>query len=335
MQITRRGLLVTAAALSASTLLPRFANAETPTLNYGGSTWIGHYPAYSGIERGTFTKYGVDLKWQQFAGSAAALTGLMADGVDVASVGFVSACALMSRGSDRLQIIGSPNVIAGASALFVRPDVKSIHDLAGKKVGVTFASTSHLLILDLLDQAGMNAETDVSIINVSPPETVVAYSSKQIDAVVAWHPQYGKIAAMPETKILVSDEEFSLFKEYGLAPGPDILVARRARAESAPVDVTNFLKGFFESSDLMRENPQDATKYLSGLSTITGQSAADQVKLIESARWNTFAEQQDYMRSGSKLREGLQKFADLLAKYKQIDSVPQIDNWVTDEYLKA
>ena len=67
----------------------------------------------------------------------------------------------------------------------MRDGVKTLADLKGKKVGVTFASSAHLLVLNLLDQAGLKADKDVTVLNVPAPEMPAAFQSGQIDAAAA------------------------------------------------------------------------------------------------------------------------------------------------------
>ena len=113
----------------------------------------------------------------------------------------------------------------------MRDGVKTLADLKGKKVGVTFASSAHLLVLNLLDQAGLKADKDVTVLNVPAPEMPAAFQSGQIDAAAAWTPQFNAISAMPGARVLADDTQFSLYRDYGVTPGPDVLVARRAFLE--------------------------------------------------------------------------------------------------------
>jgi taurine transport system substrate-binding protein len=37
---------------------------------------------------------------------------------------------------------------------------------------------------------------------------------------VAWTPAFERLKALPDTRVLADDTAFSLFKEYGITPGP-------------------------------------------------------------------------------------------------------------------
>jgi NitT/TauT family transport system substrate-binding protein len=71
------------------------------------------------------------------------------------------------------------------------PNVKSIQDLKGKKVGLEVGFVPHLLLLTGLEKAGMKAE-DVTLVNTPTNETPQVLASKAVDAISAWQPSSGQ-----------------------------------------------------------------------------------------------------------------------------------------------
>lgn len=330
MTMTRRNFLLAAAA-SALELPLATAHAQQKTvINYGGSAWLGHYPAYIGIKSGMFAANGLEVNWQSFGTSSARLGGLLSGGVDIAGTGIVSALALMARGSKHLSVIGAAEDFGKVEGLFVRNDVQSVRDLKGKKIGVTFASSAHLLVLDLLTGAGLNPERDVNLVNVPAPELTAAFQSRQVDAAAAWTPHFAKIRAMPDVRLLADDTSFSLYKQFGVTPGPDVLVARRAFATKQPEAVRKFLQTYFQAAVMLRDKPEEAARYLTEL---TGLSMADQVSTIKEATWYDLGQQKALLAADSKFATGLQKLSDLLATHKQLDKSPPVREWIDTSYL--
>lgn len=78
--------------------------------------------------------------------------------------------------------------------LVANPDsgIKSLSDLKGKKIGVTFGSTGHHHILVALSQAGLKAD-DVTLVNLQPAQIPAAYTAKQVDAAFTWEPNIAKL----------------------------------------------------------------------------------------------------------------------------------------------
>lgn len=157
-------------------------------MRYGGSAWLGHYPAWLAIQAGYFKAENLEVGWESFGTTSARVSALLSGNIDMAVTAAPAALAVMSRGSRHFAIIGVPENFGRVEGLIVRSQVARLEDLKGKKVGVTFASSAHLLVLNLLDQAGLKAGKDVTVLNVPAPELPAAFQSGQIDAAAAWTP---------------------------------------------------------------------------------------------------------------------------------------------------
>ena len=326
--LKQTGGLAVAGALSGLPLLSRAATV----VNYGGSAWLGHYSAYIAMKAGIFSKLGIDLQWQSFGTSSARMGAVMAGNLDVAGTGVVSALALMAAGSRQFQVISTPDSYVQSEGLLVHTDVKSLADLKGKKVGVTYASSSHVLLLDVLKQANIDPSA-LSIINLPAPELLSAYQSKQIDAAATWTPTFDKIKALPDTKLLVDDAAFSLYKQFKIAPGPDVLIARTAFGKDHPDVVRGFLKGIGEANEMMTQKPEDAAKILVELTKL---SFEEKLPIVKQTQWYS-AEQQKALfqpaSGGASFVSGLQKLSDMLVELKQIDTSPRVQDWVQASYF--
>src|SRR5690625_7752824 len=99
----RRDFLKVCAATGVVTALPLPAWANTQAVRYGGSAWLGHYPAYLAMNEGLLAKEGIEQTWESFGTSSARMTAVMSGGVDIACTGIVSALALMAR--DRKSVV--------------------------------------------------------------------------------------------------------------------------------------------------------------------------------------------------------------------------------------
>src|SRR6218665_821567 len=65
--------------------------AAQTTIHYGGSAWLGHYPAYLALKSGTLPAASIDLRWQSFGTSSARMSAVLSGGIDIACTGIVSA----------------------------------------------------------------------------------------------------------------------------------------------------------------------------------------------------------------------------------------------------
>lgn len=322
--------VITLAAAGAAGL-PLVASAAAPTvINYGGSAWLGHYSAYIAMKTGLMTKHGIDLRWQAFSTSSARMAAVMAGNVDIAGTGVVSALALMASGARQFQLIATPNNFGRAEGLLVRDGIKELADLKGKKIGVTYASSAHVLLLDVLSQAGINPDKDVAIINLPATELLTAYKANQIDAAAAWTPTFDRIRALPGTRMLFDDSAFSLYKSYKMSPGPDVLLTRSSFGKDNPAAVKGFTQAIFEANAMLTQKPEEAARILLELTSL---SMDEQLGVIKQTEWFTLADQKALMSDPGNFIVGLQKLAEMLVKLKQVDSMPQVRQWVNTTYL--
>ncbi|MNQ57848.1 putative aliphatic sulfonates-binding protein precursor [compost metagenome] len=332
MNMNRRAMLVRTAAVAGASALgfPMIGRAANASYTYGGSAWLGHYSAYIAMKTGLFAKQGLDIKWQSFATSSDRMSAVMAGNIDLAGTGVVSSLALMAAGARQFQVIATPNNFGRAEGVLVREDVKSVADLKGKKIGVTYASSAHVLLLDVLRQAGLNPDRDVSIINLPATNLLSAYQGKQIDAAVAWTPAFDRIKAVPGTHVLLDDTAFSLYKQYAITPGPDVLLTHAKLGRENPEAVKKFLHAVFQANAMLTEQPDEAAGVLLEL---TGLSRPEQLAVIKQTQWYSAADQKALMVDPGNFVTGMQQLAEMLVSLKQIDKAPQVKDWVQASYL--
>ncbi len=313
--------------------IPRAEEAAAPekvTVVYGGSSWLGHYPVWVGIEKGIFQNHGLGVLFQNFYASSGRMGSLVAGDLDIASTGSISAIALMASGNKGFDVFATQDSYAKVEGLIARENIKSIADLKGKKVAAPFASSAHVLVLDLLEHNGLDPDKDLTLINLKVNEMPAAMASGEIDACAAWTPHFNTLLNMPGNHLLADDTAFSLYKKYGLGPGPDIMVVRREYAEKYPNTCKAFVKGYFEAVDMLMKQPKECAELLVKLTNL---SMDDQMAVLKDIQWIPGAEQHALLVDPGNFTEGMQRLAEFLVKHKQIDAAPVVKQWVATDLI--
>jgi len=325
MTIHRRTFLnmCAATAVAGGTAVP-LANTR---VKYAGSAWLGHYPAYLAMVNGYLKEVGIDQDFQSFGTPSARMGAFMSGDMDIASTGIVSALALMARGAKQFSIIGIHESFGRVEGILAHAGITSVKDLKGKKLGVPFASSAQLLVLDVIAQAGLKAD-DVVVLNVPVAELPTAMQSGQIDAAAAWTPQFDAIRKLPGVTLLADDTQFSLYQSYKVTAGPDVLIVRKAFADKNAGVVKAYLKALFRANDLLRDQPEVAAQ---SLVKLTNLSIEDQLAVIKGTDWYTLAQQSELLK-GSYI-DGLQKLAELLVVHKQLDQAPAVKDWIDTSFI--
>lgn len=333
MKTTRRQLLafVAASALVSGLAVPTFAaSPEVADVSYGGSTWLSHYPVWVGIKKGYFTKHGLNVTWVNFSTGSSRMSSLAVGEIQFGGAGSISAIALMAAGAKAFYVVGSPDSYATVEGIIASNQIQSIEQLRGKKIGLPFATSSHVLTLDILEQHGLDPAKDVTLINLPASDTPSSLIGGQVDAVTTWTPAFNTLQSHPDMHVLANAREFSLYKQYQIGPGPDVLVANRSFVDENPASTSAFLEGYFEASRFIAENSDDAAGILTELTQL---SKDDQVAVLKDIEWIGRDRQQAMLAPDGSFTKGLQSLADFLVRQKQVDRSPAIADWMKSGLL--
>jgi NitT/TauT family transport system substrate-binding protein len=196
-----------AAALVSLVLMSNFAAAQTKiTVAVGGGACLCYLPTILAKQLGEFDKAGLSVEIVDLKGGSDALKAVLGGSADVVS-GYFDHCVNLAARKQALQAFVVYDRFPGL-VLVVAPshtnEIKSIKDLAGKKVGISAPGSStdfflkYLLKKNGLDPAG------TSVIGVGLGATAVAAMEQgQIDAAVMLDPSVTVLQGKhPDLRIL-------------------------------------------------------------------------------------------------------------------------------------
>jgi len=196
-----------AGALLALTLTTGLAAAQSKiTIAVGGGACLCYLPTVLANQLGEFEKAGVNVDLVDLKGGSDALKAVLGGSADVVS-GYFDHCVNLAARKQELQAFVVYDRYPGL-VLVVSPshtnEIKSVKDLAGKKVGVSAPGSStdfflkYLLKKNGLDPAG------TSVIGVGLGATAVAAMEQgQIDAAVMLDPSVTVLqGSHPDLRIL-------------------------------------------------------------------------------------------------------------------------------------
>jgi NitT/TauT family transport system substrate-binding protein len=181
-----------AVALLASILMSATASAQSKvTVAVGGGACLCYLPTVLAKQLGEFDKAGLAVDLVDLKGGSDALKAVLGGSADVVS-GYFDHCVNLAAKKQDLQSFVVYDRYPGL-VLVVSPkhtgEIKSIKDLAGKKVGVSApGSSTDFFLKYLLKKNGVDASA-VAVIGVGLGATsVAAMEQGQIDAAVMLDP---------------------------------------------------------------------------------------------------------------------------------------------------
>jgi NitT/TauT family transport system substrate-binding protein len=181
-----------AAALLALAAISNPATAQTKvTIAVGGGACLCYLPTVLANQLGEYEKAGLKIELVDLKGGSDALKAVLGGSADVVS-GYFDHCVNLAAKKQELQSFVVYDRYPG-EVLVVSPthtaDIKSIKDLAGKKVGVSApGSSTDFFLKFLLKKNGIDPQS-VAVIGVGLGATAVAAMEQgQIDAAVMLDP---------------------------------------------------------------------------------------------------------------------------------------------------
>ena len=229
--------------------------ADKVRIGYSGAT-VSNAMLWVTDEGKLFQKNGIDpqiLYLQTTLGQTAMITGEI--DMCVYSGSLLSSARL--QGVDVVMVSSFLN--QPLYRLVVRPDIRTVADLKGKRLGVTrFGTVTDTMTRLLIGKLGLDADKDVSYVQIGDVPILLASlsSGKIIDGAIIQPPYYLKAVATG-MRVLVNMQEMDIpVQQTGLnttqkfiAKNPDVV--RRA------------VKSVIEGIHLMRTNPVVAKRAIS------------------------------------------------------------------------
>jgi NitT/TauT family transport system substrate-binding protein len=174
---------------------PALAENKKVTLSQAFQSML-YLPLYVAIDEGFFTQQGLDLTKETAGAPSVALSAVISKSAQFSIHGPEWTAIAASKGAP-VDIIA--NVVNGAAVwIATTPDFKftGVKDLKGQKV-VTglMPTTSTSLFIKLLKENGMDAKTDVDMIQVAIGSEPGPFVAKQADIAVMYEPGLDQVIA--------------------------------------------------------------------------------------------------------------------------------------------
>ena len=128
---------------------------------------------------GLFRKYGLDVDLVYIQGSPILTTAMVSGQVPLSFIGGAAIVASAVGGADTVYLACGINTLYWR--VFSTPDIKTVSDLKGKKIGVTtIGSQEDSVIRFILRERGLNPDRDFAVVAVGGAPTRLAALSKGV-----------------------------------------------------------------------------------------------------------------------------------------------------------
>jgi len=179
--------------------------------------------------------------------------------IEGAGLSIDQAIALAQTQKD-LKIIDIVDISNGGDVILGKPEIKSIKDLKGKKVGVEATALGAFFIARALEKNGMTPK-DIQIVSLELNEHERAYKEGKVDAVVT----FGR----PRVKLL--EQGARLLFDSSQIPGEivDTIVVSQKAINNSPQTIQDLIDGRFRALEYFKSNPKVAAAMIAPRTQVT------------------------------------------------------------------
>ncbi len=201
-----------------------------------------------------FEKHGLDAEVITMNGSGISSKALIGGSIDIAPIATPTVINADLAGADMAILAHTmPGVV---HALMVKPEIKRVEDLKGKKIAVsTLGSLTDFLVRYIAKKKGLNPDRDLTLIQTGgDSERIVALKSGVVDGAAMGHPGYGMAQKLGFSMLWDSAKEV----DY---PWMEI-TTRRANIKADREKIMNYMKAHLEGIALFKRDADFGRKMI-------------------------------------------------------------------------
>ncbi len=294
-------------------LLKNRQTTSIPTVKIGYLPVVQGLPLYLALEKGYFKEAGLNVQVTKMDAPNQLIDALMQEQLDFGPPSIAMGITGVAdyKNPDKLKIyaVGGGTKDFPNENLLVPIDstLTKISDLKGKKLGILAGTIQWRSIAKyILEKNNLQADTDVTLVELSPSIQIQALASKQIDALLALEPTatiaedqgVGKILFQAPAEQFISDPFY---------PGAGVVNTKFA---SQYPQVTKQIISIMERAiKEINADQNSARKYLKNYTPLTDETIAKvPISIFKTVTDLTDAD-----------KENIQKFLDIFTHYQVVD----------------
>lgn len=231
--------------------------------NYG-SLWS----LTTAMNKGYFDEAGINVELTEFQDGPSIIAAMESGSIDMGYIG---------QGAHKLCIQGNAKIFAlshvsNGDAVIGGPEVKTLEDLKGKKVGYSSGTSSEDILKNALEKAGLTMN-DITAVDMDASNIVTAMLSGGVDACATWSPNSLKI--LEEGKDLTKLCDNTTFSDKTVSLASWIVTPSYAEANADKI--LRFTKALFKAMNYAADdNYEEVAGYVAAQTKTDEASVYDQ-----------------------------------------------------------
>ncbi|MDH5694463.1 MAG: ABC transporter substrate-binding protein [Gammaproteobacteria bacterium] len=242
---------------------------KEPPLRIASNVFPGYEFLFLARERNYFASETVRMV--ELPSASVCIEALAAGTVEGACLTLDEVLSAREQGLE-LKVVTVLDISMGADMILAKPEIKTLRQLKGRKVGVEQSAVGAVMLHAALVKAGLTPG-DIEIIHMNVNRHRDAYLNGDVDALVTFEPVISQLADKKTSKLFTS----------AAIPGRivDVIAVRPEAIENSPEAIRRLVAGHFKALAEFRSQPAKASEVLAKRMKITPQEVPQTYSGIE------------------------------------------------------
>jgi NitT/TauT family transport system substrate-binding protein len=277
-------------------------------------------------DKGFFKEQGLDAEIKYFPTGGDLMSGFVGGSVQMGSAGLTPVTLLRGRPYP-VKVVAQISDISGAQQLIVRPDVKELKQLEGKKVAL-LRGTSPEALWNAIVRAHRDFDASkVQIINMGATEMIQAFTLGNVDSVILWEPHATRARMAGKGKILISGTHTYLGDktvEQRMVGDHSLLFASDTFVRENAATVRAVLAALAKANDFLGSNKNEAVQLL-----------AKEFELEPAIMSGIMDENRYTLQLDDQLAADMNELAAFMKDLNRLPEAPKARDWIDPAPLQA
>ncbi len=252
-------------------------------LQIGTNLWIGYEPLFLARSLNFFSDR---IRLVEFTTASDALRAFRSGVIDGATLTLDEALLLAQDQID-IKIVLVLDTSLGGDTLLGQPQVKSLQELRGRRIGVENSALGAFMLTRALQHSGLTSQ-DIQVVPLGHNAHERAFQEKSVDAVVTYEPVSTKLKAVGATILFDSSQ----------IPNEivDVLVVRASFLKENPAIVTEVRQAWFKSVRHLEEQPRESARLMQDRQAVSSPEGV--LAMFNGLKLYSFQENQGLLNGG-------------------------------------
>ncbi len=276
-------------------------------------------------EKGYFKDAGLDAEIKYFPSGGDLAAAFVGGSVQMGSAGATPVTILRARPYP-VVIVARISDNSGAQQVIVKQNIKTLNDLAGKKMAVMRGTGSEALFNAVVKAYGFDPGK-VEIVNMAPAEMVQAFTRGAVDAISVWEPHATNARKAGNGKALVTATRSFIPGREGpnrIHGEQAVLFTSQSFVKEQPATVRAVLGVLQKATEFIDKNKPEA---IAILAKEFGMDPADMADVVSGNRYTLSLDDE--------MAGDLNRLSDFLVALKRLPAPVRAADWIEPGPLRA